>query len=64
MKTLNENLFENLSVTELEERLEMAGLTVMAADSGGDHSCSSIDCLQHDISRAEADMLREMGYAI
>jgi hypothetical protein len=50
MKSLNENLFENLSVTELEERLEMTALS-LAAD--GAHACSSIDCIQHAITRGE-----------
>jgi hypothetical protein len=52
MKSLNNDLlFENLSVTELEERLEMTVLAAIAGD--GDHSCSSIDCLQYSITRAE-----------
>jgi hypothetical protein len=53
MKSLNNDLlFDNLSVTELEERLEMVALTA-ALDAGGSHSCSSLDCVQHAITRAE-----------
>lgn len=59
MKSLNENLFENLSVTELEERLEMTTIDAALAagavftDDGGmivrDHECSSFDCIQHKV---------------
>jgi hypothetical protein len=58
MKSLNESLFENLSVTELEERLEMTALSV-AADGGGSHSCSSIDCMQHSITRADETAIQQ-----
>jgi hypothetical protein len=52
MKSLNENLFENIPLVELEERLEMSAIELaLAAEDdkggGGDHSCSSIDCIQH-----------------
>jgi hypothetical protein len=51
MKSLNENLFENIPLVELEERLEMVAMTLAvdsdAQEGGGDHSCSSIDCIQH-----------------
>jgi hypothetical protein len=48
MKSLNENLFENLPLIELEERLEMSAVELeMLIAAEGSHSCSSLDCVQH-----------------